>query len=73
MEELKAMVTAIMNSLIEMTTRAVKAEELEAALRANIDKYQEDAAFWKRAYDRVKLQLDALEAKKNESDGTGST
>ena len=72
MEELKAMVTAIMNSLIEMTTRAVKAEELEAALRANITKLEGDAAFWKRAYDRVKAQLDALEAK-NDSDGTGST
>ena len=72
MEELKAMVTAIMNSLIEMTTRAVKAEEMEAALRANIDKYQEDAAFWQRAYTQVKAKLDALEAK-NDSDGTGST
>lgn len=69
MEELKAMVTAIMNSLIEMTTRAVKAEELEAALRANIDKYQADAAFWQRAYTQVKAQLDALEAK-HDSDGT---
>ena len=72
MEELKAMVTAIMNSLIEMTTRAVKAEEMEEALRANIKKLEEDSAFWKRAYDRVKLQLDALEAK-NDSEGTGST
>lgn len=72
MEELKAMVTAIMDSLIEMTTRAVKAEEMEAALRANIDKLDKDVAFWKRAYDQVRLQLDALEVK-HDTDGTGST
>ena len=69
MEELKVMITAIMDSLIEMTTRAVKAEEMEAALRANITKLEEDKAFWKRAYDRVQAKVNELEAK-NDTGGT---
>ena len=70
MEELKAMVTAIMDSLIEMTTRAIKAEDLAEAYKANLDKAREDSAFWRRAYDRVKTDLDALKEKQNDTEGS---
>lgn len=73
MDELKAMTTAIMDSLIEMTKRAVTAENLEAALRANIEKARNDAEYWKEAYHRVDKRLQSreaeLEALKNDSKG----
>lgn len=73
MDELKAMTTAILESLIEMTKRAVTAENLETALYANIDKARDDANYWKDAYHRVDKRLEAalaeLEALKNDSEG----
>lgn len=66
MEELREMVKAMMESLIEMTTRAVKAEEMEAALRANITKLEEDKAFWRKAYDRAQAKVEELEGKNEE-------
>ena len=70
MEELKAMVTAIMDRLIEMTTRAVKAEVLAETYRVNMEKQREDKEFWRRAYDRVKADLDALKEKQDDTEGS---
>ena len=77
MDELKAMVTAIMDSLIEMTKRAVKAENLEEALRANIEKAREDAKYWQKDADywrnrceELKKKLEALKEAKDDTGGT---
>ena len=70
MEELKAMVKAAMDTVVELTVRAVKAEDLAETYRVNMEKQKEDAAFWRRAYDRVKADLDALKEKQNDTEGS---
>ena len=67
------MVKAIMDSLIEMTVRAIHAEDMVEALKANITKLEEDKTFWRRAYDRMDAEVNKLKEElasmKGEQDG----
>lgn len=59
-------IKVMLDTIVELTTRAVKAEEMEASLRAVINKLESDRDYWKR--EAFKLG-DKLEKMKGEADG----
>ena len=66
MEELKAMVKAVMDSLIEMTARAVTAEAKAEQLAADLEKVTKDRDSWKGVFLYESQRNEKLEAELKE-------
>ena len=78
MEELKAMVKAILDSLIEMTTRAYKAEQEAETLKLNVIRFQNDVTYWKEQYFKLERKYskeiyEDVKAKKEAANDTNGT
>ena len=60
MEELREMVKAVMETVIELTARAVKAEQDRDAYQVNMDRFQRDAVYWRTAFNDKCRELEKL-------------
>jgi len=59
------MMKTVMITVVELTTRAVKAEEVEASLRAVIEKLENDRDYWKRECFKLGERLEKLKGESN--------
>ncbi len=53
-------IKAMLDTIVELTTRAVKAEETEASLRAVIDKLESDRDYWKNECFKLAGKLEKM-------------
>ena len=58
-------IKVMLDTIVELTTRAVKAEETEASLRAVIEKLESDREYWKREAFRLGEKLEKLKGESN--------